>query len=501
MSVECCVERPVSHDSTQRDAVCGLQNVGFKTRSCRSAFSLPADNGAADLDGFLSGAAANPAGTSSTVSGGLLSPPPAADSRYARRRTCGADDTTTDATHKTVANSRRKTDKPRKRKRASSELTAPSDLKTARSDHDGQLLNVDTAHHQVDDCAEALNSSTTPAGTTATAVGSPLPEDLTTVRAAAGSQSPEPLGSPTPNHHDSDAVSHQAWLLANQTTSSSGSAAAVGVIADYTSTGVPGSASSVHDLEAAMNKHLPTAGSTSSDLVDPYTGTVRPHRSAIQWISTAGSSMTGQDATSTLLRSMYPASQRESVIRTNVYSAGTTPTAQRQYYPSTTADVQSALLTPPGATESAFVSAVVHHNHTAKTPPSAAPLNHATAYGLSGYGGDAYAMTPPSSVSPQDALAGAVSQYALEHAVPDGFYPASSSQHPHSQHLHHYHHHSAIKPLHYGAAGVYEHSMSYHQAAAAAAMAAGYYSSNGGGSLASYSAHYRDAMKHANATW
>ena len=210
--------------------------------------------------------------------------------------------------------------------------------------------------------------------------------------------------------------------------------------------------------------------------------------------------MSGHDATSTLLRSMYP-SQRESVIRTNVYSGGASQSAQRQYYPASTADVQNALLTPPGANESAFLNTA---SHSAKTPPSSGVLNHAggAGYGLSGYGGDAYAMTPPSSVSPQDALAGAVSQYSLEHSVADGFYP-TSSQHPHSQQLHHHYHHSqlsAIKPLHYGA-GVYEHSMSYHQAAAAAAMAAGYYSSNGGGSLASYSAQYRDAMKHANVTW
>ena len=503
-------ERPISHDNVQqRDAVCGLRNVAFKARSCRSSLSLPGDGSVAELDGFL--AAATDPGTS-TVSAGLLSPP-AADARYARRRSSGFDDPAADASHKNLANSRRKADKPRKRKRASTELTSASnDAKTTRTaDNDDQMLNVDATQDQTDDCVsagiEAVDSSTgsaTAGGHGVASAGSPLPEDLSTVRAGDGSQSPEPLNSPPPTH-DSDAINHQAWLLANQTTSSaSTAAAAVGVIADYALSGVP-AASSVHDLEAAMNKHLPTAG--SADLVDPYVGGVRPHRSAIQWISTAtGSSMSGHEAaaTSTLLRSMYP-NQRESVIRTNVYTGGAaTPTAQRQYYPASTADVQSALLTPPGATESAFISAVAPHNHAAKTPPSAGVLNHGgpAGYGLTGYGADAYAMTPPSSVSPQDALAGAVSQYALEHPVTDGFYPASS-QHPHSQHLHHYHHSqlSAIKPLHYGAAGVYEHSMSYHQAAAAAAMAAGYYSSNGGGSLASYSAHYRDAMKHANVSW
>jgi len=441
-----------------------------------------------ELDGLLAATADTGSST------GLLSPP-AADGRYARRRGCGADDASVDVVpHKPPAlstNSRRKTDKPRKRKRASSEqATTNNDAKMARVDTD-----VDATHDQLDNrvsTGDTLDSATG-AGTVG-AVGSPLPEDLSTVRTVDGSQSPEPLSSPTVAH-DSDAINHQAWLIANQTSSSGGAAAAP---VEYTTSGVP-TASSVHDLEAAMNKHLPAA----SDVVDPYVGGgVRPHRSAIQWISTAAG---GHDATSTLLRSMYP-SQRESVIRTNVYSAGVTPAGHRQYYPSSTADVQSALLTPPGAAESAFVS---HHNHSTKTPPSAGALSHAggggaAGYGLSGYGGvDAYAMTPPSSVSPQDALAGgAVSQYALEHAVPDGFYP-SASQHPHSQHLHHYQHHSqlsAIKPLHYGA-GVYEHSMSYHQAAAAAAMAAGYYSSNGGSSLASYSAHYRDAMKHSSATW
>jgi len=471
-----------------------MRNAGFKTRSCRSSLSLPGDTSVTDLDGFL---AADPG--ASTVSTGLLSPL-AADGHYARRRASGFDDSVADASHKNLAaNSRRKTDKPRKRKRTSTELTAASgDARTARVDNDEQLLNVKATQDHVDDCVtagiEAVESSVRAATTGAAGVGSPLPEDLSTVRAGDGSESPEPVSSP-PATHDAEAANHRAWLLANQSTPSDSTvAAAPGVIADYTMGGVA-SASSVHDLEAAMNKHLPTAG--SAELVDPY---VRPHRSAaIQWISTAtGTSMTAPDATSTLLRSMYP-NQRESVIRTNVYSGGVTPTAQRQYYPASTADVQSALLTPPGATESAFISAAAPHTHSAKTPPSAGVLNH-VGYSLTGYGSDAYAMTPPSSVSPQEALAGAVSQYALDHPVPDGFYP-TSSQHP--QHLQHHYHHSqlsAIKPLHYGA-GMYEHSMSYHQAAAAAAMAAGYYSTNGGGSLASYSAHYRDAMKHANVTW
>ena len=494
----------MSHDGgQQRDAVCGLRNAGFKTRTCRPGLSLPGDSSgtAVELDGFLAG---DP--TTSSVSVGLLSPP-GTDARYTRRpRTtaAAADDPVDAASTKNLANSRRKTDKPRKRKRASSDLaaTAPGGDKTAREDTDRPAAVLDAA----DDCApagmDAVADPATSSGGGAVG-GSPLPEDLSTVRAVAdGCPSPEPLASPTPSH-DTDAINHQAWMLANQATQSNSSVAA-GIAADYGSSSVPGTASSVHDLEAAMNKHLPSSGGTSAaagDLVNPYLSGAasRSHRSAaIQWIST------GQDATSTLLRSMYPG-QRESVIRTNVYSA----TPRGQYYPSSTADAQSALLTPPGAAESAFVSAAFHHNHAARTPPSGA-LNHAggAGYGL-GHGGDAYAMTPPSSVSPQDALAaGAVSQYALEHPLSaDGFYPTSSQNA--SQHLHHYQHHhhhhpsqlSAIKPLHYGA-GVYENSMSYHQAAAAAAMAAGYYSSNGGGgSLASYSAHYRDAMKHANATW
>jgi len=540
MRALCRVDRPISHDSTQqREAtVCGLRGVGFKTRSCRSALGLSADhNAAAELDGFLAGVT-DPAATSTVSAAGLLSPPSAAEGRYARRRGSVLDDVPDAASLKNLAaNSRRKADKPRKRKRASSELdrtTSSNSDKTTRAaaghDDDAQLLNVDASQDlQVDDCStnaatggiEPVDSSTAGAPTTGMGVGSPLPEDLSTVRAVdVTSQSPpEPLGgSPraAPTTHDGDAVciNQQAWgLLADQGTSSTGAAAA-GVIADYSaSAGTAGGvhpASSVHDLEAAMSKHLPSATGSAELVADPYTGAgLRPHRSAaIQWISTGS----GQDAaTSTLLRSMYP-NQRESVIRSNVYSAGAggavvTPSAQRQYYPASTADVQSSLLTPPGATESAFIGAGAHS--TAKTPPSAAALNHVASYGLSGYGGDAYAMTPPSSVSPQDALAGAVSQYALEH--PDGFYPTASQHHgQHSQHLHHHHsyHHSqlsaAIKPLHYAgaaAAGMYEHSMSYHQAAAAAAMAAGYYSSNGGSGLASYGAHYRDAMKHANVSW
>jgi len=488
-----------------------------------------ADNAGAELDGFLAGVADAAASTVSAAAGMLSPPAAAADGRYARRRGSAVLDDVPDAAAagagslKNLANSRRKADKPRKRKRASSELDRASSGdagKTARGAaaggvNDAPLLNVVATQNHVDDCStisvsgggggvEAVDSSTGGAatvGAVTAVVGSPLPEDLSTVRAVDVSQSPEPLRTSPQPPHDSDAINQQAWLLANEATSSAGAAAAA-VIADYSAAAGVHPASSVHDLEAAMSKHLPSAG--SADLVDPYTAGLRPHRSAIQWISTAGGH-----------GSMYP-NQRESVIRSNVYSAGgcgATTSAQRQYYPASTADVQNSLLTPPGAAESAFIAAAAAAggHHAAKTPPSAAALNHAaTGYALAGYvgAGDAYAMTPPSSVSPQDALAGAVSQYALDHPVTDaGFYPtaAASQHHPHSQqHLHHHHYHhsqlSAIKPLHYGT-GVYEHSMSYHQAAAAAAMAAGYYSSNGGGGLASYSAHYRDAMKHANVSW
>ena len=183
MSVQCCTERSISHDAAQQcDTVCGIRNVGFKARSCRSSLSLPGDNSVAELDGFLAGAA-DP-GTSA----GLLSPA-AADGRYARRRSSGFDDAVVDASHKNLANSRRKADKPRKRKRASSELTATgNDAKTVRSDNDEQMLNVEATHDQVDDRISATIEpvdSSTGATTTgrqgSTAVGSPLPEDLSLI--------------------------------------------------------------------------------------------------------------------------------------------------------------------------------------------------------------------------------------------------------------------------------------------------------------------------------
>jgi hypothetical protein len=185
-----------------------------------------------------------------------------------------------------------------------------------------------------------------------------------------------------------------------------------------------------------------------------------------------------------------------------------------------------------------------------------------SAGGYSGSATDPYAVTPPSSVSPlqQDAYsAAAAAQYALDHAlIVDGLYQQHhhSGQHQHhhlqtASHLSHHHQqaasgnhhlghfgnagssstiyrHQPIKPhAAYGANGsaavaavtgsalAYEQSMTSYQqaAAAAAAMAAGYYYPPspvaGGGAVAGagtlqaaaavYGAHYRDAMKHANA--
>jgi neuronal PAS domain-containing protein 1/3 len=544
----------------------GSKSPRQSVTTCRQPIGGQSDG--QDLDGLMSGA----------DNGGseLLSTSGHEDSaRYGRRRGtttpvggggggsegCGRDGTKAGGM---LANSRRKTDKPRKRKRAGCDnpTTAPpcTDPKSAKTTDQLQMVTdllVGTSASEMDgvesgrlgrggsldngggigsrSAASAIaDSSTGPlAAVSSTAVTPPLPEDLSTVRAEDDGDctgSPTHLSCSSPCPRDGvDQLHHQSWLLGGGVSAPDSPTLCAGATSIYSGSGLAvavsgGTASSVHELEAAMNKHLPVATDLQTDM---YCSSAGQHRSAIQWIG--GTAVgTEQDPTSTLLRSLY-SGQRESVIRTNVYSNNNNSSQRHYYSNSAPVDAQSILLTPPGPgdvyrTDSAFMSAA-SLTHSSKTSPNGggssaaaaaaavAAMGHAASggvgYGLMGYGStgiDAYAMTPPSSVSPQDAYTAAVSQYSLEHPTDAGLYHHAAAAH----HLHHQHH-NAMKSLHYGGTGTgsgstsaavaYDQSaaMSYHQAAAAAAMAAGYYSSNGG--LAAYGVHYRDAMKHANATW
>lgn len=282
--------------------------------------------------------------------------------------------------------------------------------------------------------------------------------------------------------------------------------------------------SSVHDLEEAMNKHLPlpaaqtnanpdhhsTSSSSSLGYGHPASG-LQKHRSTIQWIGAHNQhSVVGSElSASSLLRSLYPS--RESVIRTNVYSS------RSQYY-----DIQNALLTPPGGGgntgagggpgeiyKDVFALSLLNHS---KTPPdssygltncySSSPLGIGMPANMVTAGNDAYAMTPPSSVSPQESYMsqfldhlhadratmmqqycagnGAARDAALAMPVRPQAYALPAAAHVGSQ----------LAPYDYPMAA-YPTSSYY---PSNVGMATYNYMTGGGGGPA----HYRDAMKNAN---
>ena len=219
------------------------------------------------------------------------------------------------------------------------------------------------------------------------------------------------------------------------------------------------SSSSVQDLEAAMNRHLPTGSGDGDGGSESLSSSLRRgggstthhrqppplHRSTIQWIGTAtdvgGAAGGGRAArsanlpASTLLRSLY--ANRESVIRTNVYTVPSPPTGlgpTGNYYgcPSSLQDCCSAaapppdiLLTPPDGTavgrtnlESSLLAVAAGHQRRSTVSLAAVPVDGY--YPSSSLTSDnfcspsnmaanmtanmvidaSYTITPPSSVSP-----------------------------------------------------------------------------------------------------
>lgn len=161
------------------------------------------------------------------------------------------------------------------------------------------------------------------------------------------------------------------------------------------------SGSSVRDLEEVMNKHLPVPPVSDQELrgFTDYGSLAFPkHKSTIQWIGSQHQTAAELSATN-LLRSLYH--NRESVIR-----SGSSVYQGRGYYPGQ--DMQGTLLTPPAGDAYAQTAAGKQQNF--QPPPAMMPAayasnsSHLTAAATmtSHPAADGYAMTPPSSVSPQD---------------------------------------------------------------------------------------------------
>ncbi|XP_071530647.1 protein trachealess isoform X6 [Panulirus ornatus] len=139
----------------------------------------------------------------------------------------------------------------------------------------------------------------------------------------------------------------------------------------------------VRDLEVAMTRHLPDdptdallkGGGTSTSLSSAG------QRSTIQWVGGTSGQQSASLPASTLLRQLY--ANRESVIRSSV---------QRSYY----SEMGSALPTPPGS--EGYQDTMFGKGHDFPYPGG----------GLTGSGYPDYhsAMTPPSSVSPREKMAG-----------------------------------------------------------------------------------------------
>ena len=167
---------------------------------------------------------------------------------------------------------------------------------------------------------------------------------------------------------------------------------------------------SVLELEEVMNKHLPGdiehLRTTAQRTDCSHRSQLLKHKSPIQWVGSQGQAGLEHLPATNLLRSFY--TSRESVIRSTVYSHRTP-----QYY----SDMQSSLLTPPGGASiandaykdmvSPFVPSQMSvtkasagslaYNLMAAYPSN--PINVSMATTLS----DSYGLsTPPSSVSPQD---------------------------------------------------------------------------------------------------
>ena len=376
--------------------------------------------------------------------------------------------------------SRRKMDKPRKRKRESE----------CETDNGADpVIDVDNDPNSIENILNSGNDSLHENGASLTGTGSrhssvppspqdisnkmksPVPEDLSLKASTTGTvQSPITQAGSTEN-------TREDW------------AASSGGTEPYSE--VPPTTSSVRDLEEVMNKHLPALPSDAelrTGFHSDYTssqgllGYHKQHKSTIQWIGSQHAHNPDHLPATQLLRTLY--ANRESVIRTNVYNP------RPQYY----GDMQGSLLTPPGqGTESYKDStfSVPQVNPPSKTPPatygslmSAYSSNPISV--MSTNMSESYSMTPPSSVSPQDKYSSPFTDQC--HTDTSQYRQYAESTLPIKPHAY-------PLPAHVNTAAYDRSGAQY--------AAAGYYAQTG--SFPAYShtsspspAHYRDATKNGN---
>ena len=334
-------------------------------------------------------------------------------------------------------NSRRKNDRPRKRRRES-ECDGTTSGGDSGSVHDDSADDMMDAEHSKPAVDPALASSANTAGSSSSDSSKPTrqtpsPHDLTVKQSGddLGALRNTPTTCSTEPTHCTDTADGKTtcengnkWISQPQCTSANQ--------AFNNSNTSSGPTSSVRDLEEVMNKHLPLqseaeqirsgyeSGGSSTDY------NYNKHKSAIQWIGSQHSSGTGSASggsaggdtlpATNLLRSLY--ANRESVIRSNVYN----PRPQYSYN-----EVQASLLTPPGASSDAYKDAVSSYStspsvqlngvtskasHSPYLPYTSGSANSLTV-AMSNMP-EPYNITPPASVSPQDKYA---SQYSTDNCT------------------------------------------------------------------------------------
>ena len=273
-------------------------------------------------------------------------------------------------------NSRRKMERPRKRRRDSGSDDGQTDVDSNGIENMLPSDSTDMVNNHMPASQNGCVAMASSPKDMGAKIRSPIPEDLS-----------------VKNSHSGLSLHSGSGLMNGTEEKWPVSSANAGSFNDVTTT-----TSSVRDLEEVMNKHLPALPADSdvrSGFHGDYTTSqgvlgFAKHKSTIQWIGSGHGPPVHQEGhpATNLLRSLY--ANRESVIRTNVY------TPRPQYY----GDVQPSLLTPPGGTEpSPFVTP------QAKTPPATyglLPAYPTNGVSMSTSLTDSYGMTPPASVSPQD---------------------------------------------------------------------------------------------------
>lgn len=295
----------------------------------------------------------------------------------------------TDTGQRDSKNSRRKMDRPRKRRRDYDSEEDSLDGSAKRFNSDAMRVpHIDSDYNHKGAMDEHMNAavscsrlSESPDLMRSNRISSPGPQDLT-VKSCSVSQSGLQDGPAA----EWERISSDSDMLHGA------------------------GASTVKDLEDAMNRHLPTMqqGDTSTEYEHDFNDTSLTenfpikHKSTIQWIGSNQSTASDTLPASNLLRSLY--ASRESVIRSS---------ARPHYYN----ELPVNMLTPPGGADgykdhgsfsvyplASTMNTKSHTTGAAHYPPmssySTSPISISMATNMT----DSYSITPPSSVSPEDKL-------------------------------------------------------------------------------------------------